>query len=78
MIVNFRNELYFAISLGCKVYNFLNNQHYKQIVPVPLQSHPSVWAFYTINATFQLLKFQQEEVTGVHVVNVLSLIGNYM
>ena len=41
MIANFRHELYFADSLGCKGYSFLNNQHYKQMMPAPLQSHPS-------------------------------------
>ena len=37
MIANFRHELYFADSLGCKGYSFLNNQHYKQMMPAPLQ-----------------------------------------
>ena len=36
MIANFRHELYFADSLGCKGYSFLNNQHYKQMMPAPL------------------------------------------
>ena len=73
MIANFRLELYFAESLGCKEYSFLNNnQHYKQMMPAPLQSQPSVCGFYTIYAAFHLFKFGQEEITVVHDVNVLS------
>ena len=78
MIANFRHELYFADSLGCKGYSFLNNQHYKQMMPARLQSHPSVWGFQTIYAAFHLFKFQQEQITGVHDVNVLSFISNYL
>ena len=78
MIANFRHELYFADSLGCKGYSFFNNQHYKQMMPVTLQSHPSVCAFYTVYAAFQLFKFRQEEITGVHDVNVLAFISSYM
>ena len=78
MIANFRHELYFADSLGCKGYSFLNNQHYKQMMPAPLQSHPSLCGFYTIYAAFHLFKFRQEEITGVHDVNVLSFISNFM
>ena len=77
MIANFRHELIFADSLGCKEYSFLK-QHYKQMMPAPLQSHPSVCGFYTINAAFHLFKFRQEEITGVHDVNVLSFISKYM
>ena len=69
-------ELYFADSLGCKKYSFLK-QHYKQMMPATLQSHPSVCGFYTIYAAFHLFKFQQEEIT-VHDVNLLSFISNYM
>ena len=81
LIANFRHELYFAISLGCKRYSFLNNnnnnnQHYKQMMPAPLQSQPSVCGFYTINAAFNLFKFRHEIFTGVHDVNVLSFISN--
>ena len=47
MIANFRHELYFADSLGRIGYSFLK-QHYKQMMPAPLQSHPSVCGFYTI------------------------------
>ena len=76
----FRHELYFADSLGCKMYSFPNNnnQHYIQMMPAPLQSHPSITGFYTIHAAFHLFKFRQEEITGVQDVNVLSFISNYM
>ena len=77
MIAKFRHELNFADSLGCKKYRFLK-QHYKQLMPAPLQSHPSVCGFYTIYAAFHLFKFRQEEITAVHNVNVLSFISNYM
>ena len=77
-IANFQHELYFADSPGCKGYSFLNNQHYKQMMPAPLQSHPSICRFYTIYAAFHLFKFRKEEITGVHDVNVLSFISNYM
>ena len=77
MIAIFRHEWYFADSLECRVYSFLK-QHYKQMVPAPLQSHPSVCGFYTIYAAFHLFKFQQEEIRRVHDVNVLSFISKYM
>ena len=77
-IANFKHELYFADFLGRKGYSFFNNQHYKQMMPALLQSHPSVCGFYTIYAAFQLFKFQQKEITGVHDVKVLSFISNYM
>ena len=78
MTGNFRHELYFAVSLWCKGYSFLSNQHYKQMMPDPLQSHPSVCGFYTIYAAFHLFKFRLEKITGVHDVNVLCFISNYM
>ena len=78
MVANFRNELYFADSLGRKVYSFLNNQHYKQMNPAPLQSQPSVCGYYSIYAAFHVFKFQQEEITGVHDVKVLSFISSFM
>ena len=77
MIANSRQKLFFADSLGCKKYSFLK-QHYEQMMPEPLQSHPSVCGFYTIYAAFHLFKFRQEQITGVHDVNVLSFISNYM
>ena len=77
MIANFRHELYFADSLGRKKSIFVN-QHYKQMMPAPLQSHPCVCGFYTIYAAFHLFKFRHEKITGVHDVNVLSFISNYM
>ena len=77
VIANFRHELFFAHSLGCKGYSFLK-QHYKRMMPAHLRSHPSVCGFYTIYAAFHLFKFRQKEITGVHDVNVLSFISNYM
>ena len=78
MIANFQHELYFADSPGRKGYSFFKNQHYKQMMPALLQSHPSVCGFYTIYAAFHLFKFQQKEITGVHDVNVLSSISNFI
>ena len=77
MIKIFRHELYFADSLGREEYRSLKQQ-YKQMMPAHLQSHPSVCGFYTIYAAFHLFKFRQEEITGVHDVNVPSFISNYM
>ena len=77
IIANFRQNLYFADSFGCKKYSFLKQQ-YEHMMPDPLQSHPSVCGFYTIYAAFHLFKFRQKEITGVHDVIVLSLISNYM
>ena len=77
MIANSCQKLYFADTLGRKKYSFLKQQ-YEQILPEPLQSHPSVCGFYMIYAAFHLFQFRQEEITGVHDVNVLSFISNYM
>ena len=77
MIANSRQIFYFADPLGRKKYGF-RKQQYEKMMPEPLQSHPSVCAFYTINAAFHLFKFRQEENTGVHDVNVLSFISIYM
>ena len=77
MIAKSCQKLYIADSLGRKKYSFLK-QEYEQMMPEPLQSHPSVCGFYTIYAAFHLFKFPQEEITGVHDVNVLSFISNYM
>ena len=76
MIAKFKQQLYFADSLGGSC-NFLK-QDYQKMVPVKLQSHPSVCGFYAIYSAFHLFKFQQEQLTGVHDVNVLSFISNYM
>ena len=48
------------------------------MMPEPLQFHPSAYGFYTIYAAFHQFKLRQAEITGVHDVNVLSFIGNYM
>ena len=77
MIANSRQKLFFADSLDRKKYSFLKQQ-YEQMMPDPLQSHPCVCGFYPIYAAFHLFKFRQEQITGVHDVNVLSFISNYM
>ena len=77
MIANFRQKWYFTDSLGRKKYSFFKQQ-YELLMPDPLQSHPSVCGFYTIYAAFHLFIFRQEEITGVHDVNVLSFISNCM
>ena len=77
MIAKSRQIMYFADSLGRKKYSFFK-QHYEQMMPESLQSHPSVCGFYTIYADCHLFKFRQEKITGVHDVNVLSFISNYM
>ena len=55
MIANTRQKLYFADYHGRKKYSFLKQQH-EQMMPEPLQSHPSVNRFYTIYAAFHLFK----------------------
>ena len=77
MIANACQKLYFADSLGRKKYSFLKQQN-EQMMPEPLQSHPSVCGFYMIYVPFHLLKFQQEQFTGDHDVNVLPFLSNYM
>ena len=74
MIANSCQKLFLADSLARKKYSFLKQQ-YELMMPEPLQSHPSVWLFYTIHAAFHLFKFRQEKTTGVHDVNVLSFIS---
>ena len=79
MIAKFHDELYFADSLDLSINNYpFLKQNYSQMVRTRLQDHPSVCGFYTIYAAFHLFKFQQEETTGVHDVNVPSFISNFM
>ena len=75
MIATPHQILYFADSLGREKYSFLK-QHYEQMMPEPLQFHPSVRGFYTSYAAFHLFKFLQEEFTAVHVVNVQTFKSN--
>ena len=79
MHAKFHHELFFADSLGLSIniYLFLKPKH-SQIVRTRLQDHPSVCGFYTFYAAFHLFKFQQEEINGVHDVNILSFVGNFM
>ena len=77
MIAKFHNQLFFADSLAPQNYSFLG-KHYQQLIPQPLQVHPSVGGLYTLYAALHLLKFGQKETTGVHDVNVLSFISIFM
>ena len=77
LIANSGQILYFADSLGRKRYSLLKRQ-YEQMMPEPLQTQPNVCGFSTIYAAFHLLKIAQEEITGVHDVNVLSFKSNCM
>ena len=72
MITNFRHKLCFADSLALERNGF-SEHHYKQLMPEPLQSHPSVFSFYKIYADFHLFKFRQEETNGNQDVGILSL-----
>ena len=79
MIAKFHHKLYFANSLGLSINNYLFvKQKYSQIVRTRLEDRPSVCGLYTIYAAFYLFKFQQEQITGVHDISVLSFIGNFM
>ena len=77
MIARLRHQLYLADSFGLRDYNLLR-KNYKRMIPERLQLHQSLCGFFTIYAAFLLLKFGQEEITGVHESNVLSFISNFM
>ena len=51
LIAKYRQFLFFTDSLGSEKYNILTQQ-YEQMMPEPLQSHPSVCGFYTIYVAF--------------------------
>ena len=77
MVANSRYIKYIADFLGREKYCFVK-QHHKQMMPEPLQSHPSVSSFYTIYAAFHVFEFRKEDLTGVHNVDVFSFISIYM
>ena len=79
MIAKFHHEMYIIDSVGVSINNYpFLKQNYNQMVRTRLQDHPSVCGFYTTYAAFHLFKFQQEEIIGVHDVNVLFFISNFM
>ena len=79
MIAETHHELYFADSLGLSINNYpFLRQNYSQIVWTRLQDHFSVCGFYTIYAAFHLFKFQQEEMTGIHDVNVFCFLSDFI
>ena len=76
MTSEFCQILQYADAIGWEEYS--SSKHdYKQMRPEPRQSHPSLCGFNTIYSAFQLFKIPQK-ITGVHGVNALSFIGNYM
>ena len=77
MIANSGQILYFADCVVRRKYIFLKQQ-FEQMMPEPLQTHRSVCGIFTIYVAFHLFKFRQEELTGVHDVNVPSFMSNYM
>ena len=79
MIAKVHHELYFADFFGLSINNYpFLEQKYSQIFRTRLQYHPSVCSLYTIYTTFHSFKSQQEEITGVHDVNALSFLSNFM
>ena len=66
---------YFPDSLGRP--SFLKHQ-YKQMMPEPLQSHPSVCSFYVTYAIFHFLKFGPKVFTVCHIFNVFPFTSKYM
>ena len=75
MIASSRHNLCFADSLSRP--RFPKLQH-KQMMPELLQSYPSVCSFHLLYLAFNLFNFRQEEVTGVHNVNVFSIKSKWM
>ena len=74
-VANFCHKLFFADSLGRPCFFKQQNE---QMMPEPLQSHPSVRVFYAIYSAFHLFKFRQEEIIAVHDNNVVLFISSYM
>ena len=74
-IANSRHKFHFAVTPGRPSFF---KQQYKQMIPEPIQSQPSVCSFHTINATFHLFKFRQAEITKFHNFIVFSFLSNYM
>ena len=75
MIANSQQILFFADFLGREKYSF-HKQHYEQMMPEVLRSHPCVGGFFTINPAVHLLKVRHEEITGANDVNLLSFKSN--
>ena len=75
MIAHSCHKLFLADSLSQS--SFLR-QHSEHIVPEPLQTHHSVYRFYTTYAVLRLLKFRKEKINGVLDNNLRLFISNYM
>ena len=70
MIATSCQSLFLPDSFCRDLYSFFK-QTYKEMLPEPLQSHPSVCGFYTAYAGFLLFDFRQEVTTGDHDVITL-------
>ena len=57
MIAHACQKLNFPKSLGHENHSFLK-EHYEQMMPESLESHPIVCSFYTIYAAFHLFIFR--------------------
>ena len=77
MKANCCHELFFADILGLERYSFLK-EHCKQMIPEPLQTHPTFCGFYMIYAAFHLFKLRHKENTGTLDADILSFVSNYM
>ena len=79
MIAKFHQGMHVADSLGISINNYpFLKQKYSQMHRIRLQNRHSACGFYTMYAAFHLFKFQQEEITGVHDVNVLFILSKFM
>ena len=76
MVANSGHKLYFLYSLGCKKLSFFKLQS-KQMMLGSVQSQPSVSGFNTIFAAFIFFELQRK-ITGVHDVNIFSIIDDYI
>ena len=74
LIATSRHKLYFADSSGGDNYSFLK-EHLKQVLPGPLETHPSFCGFYTIYSVFHFLNFRWEDITRNHDVILLPYIN---
>ena len=74
MIEHRYQKLFFFSLCQPGKYTFLK-QHYRKMMPEKLQSHLSVFSFYTIYAAFHLFMFKKEKFDGVHDIREIFFIS---